>query len=540
MAKDLSRDKCVLLTVHYASSANITALHSFTPSRSDVLDPDLVLRILLTYLPEATEPKRYTKYVEEVASRLYLDYDRQEVEVDVSPVQDISDKQAAKQVKQLHLQDIVPPRFPPHAPEDLLVRFLIHRAYNIDENAGLLNLVPALIEPFLERAEYLRTWYISVVLPILRMTVEYYPNEAGTPQISLSDFSGLDGPRGTDVLLRKGKEHDTSLPLSGHANTVIGRDVKCLVGPWMYGHTERKRRKLHHEEKRGNTGEKDDLDEVEVGARKISLEGISDDDYNDHDWQYIFKWLVKESENGAIAVATHLIEDWDGPSDVDLGGFSSGGKDYIDEEVLRKLQLQYAQAAFAVCYACDQDTEETIKGAHSILARLAELLNFIPPPDLATSVSSLPRIERHAAKLERSEDVAYLEPQNLLTAEHRLTTPRLETYMLLQMVVYSAYQLAGLGYPISMVHVIKLHFYQSPDEQLALLQKVLRKLSQSGARKDDAQWTAEREKLLWLWNWGIEQEDGGDSETGAGVLGKIPRERFEEEMLKVFIETGSK
>ena len=70
MAKDLSVAQCILLTVHYASEGNIKALHSFTPTRLDALDPELVLRILLAYLPESLDPREYTTYIGEVASRL--------------------------------------------------------------------------------------------------------------------------------------------------------------------------------------------------------------------------------------------------------------------------------------------------------------------------------------------------------------------------------------------------------------------------------------------------------------------------------------
>lgn len=150
MAANLTASQCILLTVHYASESNIKALHSFTPTRPDALEPELILRILLTYLPETLEPREYVTYVEEVGSRLYLDITREDIEVDVSPVKDIGDEHAKKKARKIlrGLAEILPPAFPPHAPEDLLTRFLCHRAYRIDSETGLLNLVPELVEPF--------------------------------------------------------------------------------------------------------------------------------------------------------------------------------------------------------------------------------------------------------------------------------------------------------------------------------------------------------------------------------------------------------
>ncbi|KAK5173771.1 uncharacterized protein LTR77_002452 [Saxophila tyrrhenica] len=532
MAKDLSPAKCILLTIHYASEGNIKALHSFTPTRLDALSPKLVLEILLTYLPESLDPSEYTTYVSEVASRLYLDVEREDIHVDLSPVNDIDEEQAKKRVKKLNLLDIQPPSFPPDAPPDLLTRFLCHRSYRIDSETGLLNLVPQLIEPFLKQNDYIRTWYISVVLPLTRLQLEYYPDD-DVEAPSLSNFEKMEGKEGMDVLLRHvtGPQQNNQSGGSG-VESEVARDLKGLVGPWMYGHTERKRRKLYRSRDDGTA------EGLTRDMRRISLNGISSEHKTGHDWEHVFPWMVTQAREDFRSI-TQAIEDWDGPGDVDLGGFSPGNAGtYLDEDTQSKLESQYAQAVFASCYAVEADTEDTVQGAHGVLARLAALLDFIPPPDLATSVESLPKLERHAARLENSNTTADLEPNALLSSEHPLTTPRFETYMLLQMMVYSAYQFNGLGYPISLVNAAKLHFYAAPEEQLATLKKILHGLGNGGARKDDAQRTADRAKLMWLWNWGIDSDDDSATE-GAGVLGKIPRQSFEEEMLRCFTETSA-
>lgn len=534
--KDLTPAQCILLTVHYASEANIAALHSFTPSRLDALDPELVLRIVLTYLPESVEPKEYTTYVGEVASRLYLDVDRQDIEVDVSPVSGIDDAHARRNVRRLQLVELLPPAFPPHAPEDSLTRFLCHRAYRIDAETGLLNLVPQLIQPFLDRNDFLRVWYISNILPLLRMNFEYYPQD--DCPVSLTDFEKMAGHKGVDFLLSKALEHGAGhAPSSSSSTGNVGRDLKGLVGPWMYGHIERQQRT-----KEQSSVRPDDVGDAEVAplteaTRKISLTGVGVEDKTGHDWECAYQWMVHHSQQ-RFALITHAIEEWDGPADVDLEDFDKGHSFYLDDQVQRKLESQYAQAAFASCYAAQADTEATVRGAHSVLARLAELLDFIPPPDLASSVESLPHVDRHTTALDESRTVEDLNVDALLTPEHPLTTPRMETYMLLQMMVYSAYQFASLGHSISIVSVAKLHFYSSADEQLAVLQKMLKHLSRSGKR-DDSQWTADRAKLIWLWNWGIDPEDVS-AKDGAGTLGKLEKEDFEEEMLKVFTETSCK
>lgn len=539
-AKDLSPAHCILLAVHLASEANVKALHSFTPTRPDAFDAELVLRILLTYLPEAVDPREYLNYINEVASRLYLDVDREDVQVNTSPVKDLSEEDAKKKVKKLKLLQIQAPSYPPHAPNDLLTRFLCHRSYRIDSETGLLSLVPPLVEPHLGRNPFLRTWYVAVVLPLLRMEVEYYPEDERLA-MPLTTFENAEGRQGVDLLLSKCTQQQTQPDRESARNNVC-RDIKGLVGPWMYGHDERVRRKQPLA--RSGTPEKkaakndDAVGDATERMRKISLDGISANDFIGHDWEHMFRWMVHHAAQDFDIIA-RAIDGWDGPGDIDLGGYEREGRQYLDESVQQKLELQYAQVAFASCYVANADTDDTIKDAHSILARLAELLDFIPPPDLATSVDALPKIERHVTKLDQSASVSDLLPDALRRPEHPLTTPRMETYMLLQMMVYSAYQFSGLGYPLSLINVAKLHFYSTSDEQLVVLRKILHGLGQSGARKDDAQWTADRAKLLWLWNWGIEIDEDHPSE-GPGVLGKVDKNVFEEEMLKTFVDSSCK
>lgn len=523
--KDLTPDQCILLTVHYASSADIPSLHTFTPSRPDALPSSLVLRILLTYLPESLDPAAYRTYISEVASNLYLDVDRPDVELDTSPVSALDASSARRKVKKLHLKDIEPPRFPPHAPEDLLTRFLVHRAERVDEATGMLGLVVGLVEPFLERNEYLRVWFVSAVLPLLRLNFEYYPEDP--VEESLGEFAQLTGEGVVELLLSRVVKGEDGM---------VARDVRGLVGPWMYGHTERKRRRVGSERERER--EQGDEHALTEGLKKIALDGVKEEDKTGHDWEFVYRWMVHRSQTD-FPLITHLVEDWDGPVDVDFGGYERGQhRPYLDDDVQRKLELQYAQAAFASCYAAQSSSEETVRGAHGVLARLAELLDFVPPPDLATSVDSLPKVEKHAAVLDESRTLQDLLPDNLLTPEHPLTTPRMETYMLLQMHVYTAYQFLGLGYTTSLVDVARLQFYGTAESQMVVLQKMLRRLAETGKR-DETDWTACRAKLVWLWNWGIDTDDITASH-GAGVLGKIDKQDFETEMLKVFTETNRK
>jgi hypothetical protein len=518
--QSLSSAQCVLLTVHYANEANFAALHAFTPARVDVLSPELVLRIVLSYVPETVDPQLYTTYVREVATRIYLEQ-LAPYKLDTLPVAGLSPEQAQKRANKLHLAPLTSPVYPGHAPDDLLTRFIVHRAQRIDSETGLLALVPRLVEPFLDSSDFLRTWYITAVLPLLRLRYEYYPGRQDQP--ILSDFEKLDGQHAIHVLMA----HSTE------AESPIARDIRAMVGPWMYGHTERKRRRLESNRREINQ------DTTRSQPRPdgfVKLDGVTQNDKTGHDWERVFEWMLHHAAHDHFPLVTNLIEDWDGPGDVDLGGFQNP-EAYLDEELQAKLERQYAQAALSSCYSAEADTSETIDSVHRVLVRLAELLAFEPPPELATSVHQLPKIDQHAELLHAAESTILVKPENLLRPEHPLTTPILETYMLLQMMLYSAYQFAGLGHAISILNVAKLRFFSTEDEQLSLLSKIIHGLTARGKR-DDQQWQDDYDKLLWLWDWNVGSEDQGG--RGAGIFGKIEKTTIEREMLKVLISNGCK
>ncbi|GME54136.1 CaiB/BaiF family enzyme [Neofusicoccum parvum] len=421
--KQLSPAHCVLLATHCAAESNVDALRTLSLARPDAFDPDTLLRILLTFLPESADPSTYSTYAQEIASRLYLQQ-RAKLEVDAAPVKDLSDSQAQKRVRKLDLLPLAHSSCA-HDDLDLLTLFLIHRAYRIDAETGLLALIPQLVDPFLDHSEYLRTWFISNVLPLLRLDFEYYPNDGSVT--SLEKFGGLHGSQGVDVLVAKA-ETTKDNPPANESN--IARDIKGIVGPWI-----------------------------------------------------------------------DAVEYWDGPGDVDLGGYEDPSRqDGLDEEVQACLEQRYAQAAFASVYSADSNTRETIEAAHSVLVRLASIMDFIPPPDLATSVEMLPKIEGHTSILHQTSS-SILQPDTLLNPNHPLTIPTVETFSLLQIFVYSAYILADLGHPISLNNLAKFQFHSDEDGQLQMVNKVLKGLV-SGSKNDEEMWASARRKLIWLWNWG--------------------------------------
>ncbi|KAF4555677.1 Sec39-like protein [Elsinoe fawcettii] len=517
MADKLSKSQCILLAVNYASESQIQALHQLVLLRTQELPPELVLRIVLTYLPGVTPPSQYTDLIAAVTAADPLDNDLSG-SLDTTAVNGISSASADKRLRKLTLLPLSSPSWPTDAPDDTLTRFLCHRAYRIDQETGLITLVPDLVRPFLQQSEYLRLWFISVVLPLLRLQHEYFLDIEPAAKLTLEAFEKIDGYHGTDLLLSGAgavQEDDSTSEAAG----TIGRDLKGLVGPWLYGHTSRKRRRLNgHADSEPSTQENLSQDEDKTG----------------HSWEHVNKWLVRNAAVDFQAV-TSALDDWDGPIDVDLGGYANSAELMHDEE-RAYLERRYAQAAIACCYAVEANTEEVVRGAHGILSRLADLLDFVPPPDLATSVEQLPHVDGHMSEIHATDSLACLDPERLLDKKHALTEPTLAAYMLLQMLVYSAYQLLNLGHPTSITNVTKLRFFSEDEEQLQIVKKILHGLSQHGKR-DEEQWMSDRAKLLWLWNWNIDPDE--HAQRGSGPFGDIPKEALEKEILVAMLVTGN-
>lgn len=521
--QELSPAHCVLLATHYAADSHIDALRSLSLARPDAFTPETLLRILLTFLPESAEPSTYNTYAQEVASRFYTQQ-LPKIDVDTTPVADFSNSKAQKRVKKLDLLPLA------HAScadldLDLLTLFLIHRAYRIDAEAGLLGLIPSLVDPFLDHSQYLRAWFISNVLPLLRLDFEYYPDEGSTT--SLEKFSAIQGPQGVEFLVRKAEESGAE---SASDDTRIARDIKGIVGPWMYGFDQRKDRKVHDTTRRRSS--------VGISAAEKTHQGENAAPgaaRNHHDWEHVYAWMVRKAPQ-RFDLISNALEYWDGPGDVDLGGYADPShQDGLDEEVQSHLERRYAQAAFASVYSAENDNKSTVEAAHSVLVRLSQIMEFIPPPDLASSVEMLPKIEGHTSIL-HSTTAAILQPDTLLNPNHPLTVPTVETFSLLQIFVYSAYILADLGHPISLNNLAKFRFHSDEDDQLQLVIKILKSLV-NRTKSDEELWKSARSKLIWLWNWGM---DPGEEHAanGPGVLGKIARFSLEKEILTSLLVAG--
>lgn len=501
--QQLSGPHCVLLAAHYATESNVTALRALAALRETELPLELTLSILLTFLPEETGPPLYLDFLDELATGARTPGEDPAAALDLAPVQELSNARAKKRRRGLELLPVVHPLYAAETALDPLSHFLLHRAHRIDAQTGLLDAIPQLVVPFLAHSAYLRTWFISTVLPLVRLSYEYYPQ---TTTCSLDDFARRQGKHAVDYQLANLRH----APRADAHNAA--RDLRSVVAPWMCGATDRKRRRL--------TGE----------ARRASIAPGQTPEPDD--WDCLFQWLLHASKDHLPLVAT-AVSEWDGPEDMDLGGYEQG-RDYIDDDQQRQLEMKYVQAALASLYLVDKTDLDSLQTAHSLLTRICELLDTDPPPDLGISVDLLPAYDLTEPLLHSSTG-SLLREDRLLEPDNNITKPTRGSIRILQLVLFSACVLSTVQQPLSIREVAKMTLRDDYGEQFSLLQKILHALS-NGPNKDSGQWTVTRSKLLWLWNWGTDRHD--NDRHAQGLLGMLERKTIETEILKALLESS--
>ncbi|TVY80519.1 Protein transport protein sec39 [Lachnellula suecica] len=493
---ETSPAKVVLLAVQLARKADIPTLKTLIAQHPKPLHRELVLRILLSHLPETTESSKYVPLLEDlVTGEISEESDHP---VDKQALDDLSEVEAQKKVRKLHLLHLKWPYAPEDDPADPFVCFLVLRALQIDDSTGLINQLPGLLGPFLHLSTYLRTWTISSVLPLVRLNYDYRPGIITL--ITIPEFELLDDKAGVELLLsRTGKdEARDNVPN-------VGRDLQGLIGPWMYGDTRWKRRKL-----RENSS---------IQMQMLTpLDGIPVANERCIAWEEVFQWITEKAIN-SWKVAVGAVEQWDGPGDSDFGSYGDGVT-WLDEEDQQHLERRYARAAIASAYLISEESMEALNGINRILSRIITLMDQDRIPTLQAAgallspVSGLENIllGRNAVHLRN----------DLLSDQNTLTSPKG----------------ASIRHNFTLRRAGELVLLQHEWEQEQELSRIMMCVD-NGPKEDDKFWVRLRNEILWLRSWGAEElSEGADvnATSGRGIFGKLSKDFVEAEILQKLLK----
>lgn len=498
MSLVLSAPKIVLLAVHLAAKADLDSLSFVAANHGSVLRKELLLRILLTYLPETLKSEEYTSFIGEVETGEFAPHDHWEV--DVSAVEHLTEEEAIKKVRKLHLLKLSWPEAPIYAEENPLVLFLLRRSYKVDEEAGLLTQLPDLLAPFLDYSPCIRNWAISSLLPFLRRNHEYYPNQS--VPLTLAAFEKLGNAAAVDLLLSQTGEREED-----YSN--VARDLRGLLGPWLYNENRW----------------------IKQGAPSETKEEADEDGLICPGWEQMLLWLTVQATD-SWKVVVRAIDDWHGPEDVDLGGY---GQMWMDEDKQQYLERRYARAALACAYLIPEATTEALTGAYTIVSEVTKLLDD-PLPPLQTAASNLsPAADLGSTNIMFAKNVTYLR-SNLLDEANILTKPSKLATTLLSTLVVSAYLPTRAGSPITVRRAGELALLQDEREQKTEFLKLVHTISERGPNSDDKFWIKARNEVLWLRDWGAEEDEPpDDGQYNPGIFGRLKREFLEVEILKALL-----
>ncbi|KAL4933674.1 secretory pathway Sec39 family protein [Aspergillus undulatus] len=498
----LSGAHAILLAARLCATRALSSLPQLQARFPATLTTERLLRIILTFLPESTAPSDYISIVE----ALVEGSTPENHDVDISPVKDLSETEARKRVRKIRL---LPLRYPGDKDSehstDLLTIFLIHRAYRIDSETSLQPLILELLLPFYQRSPILRTWLVSLLLPLLRLNYEYYPQDKSC---SVETLDSLDDQTATNILL--------SMSGTRKTGTDLIQNLRGLVGPWMYG-SNRPRRQQFSQTMRRNSVPRTQID-------------VQPQDFEASGWGHVNDWLLSRSLVDPEAVVNAFIN-WDGPEDVDLGGYV-GEHEKLSSDHLELLRRRYGQTGLAVIY---QSPEVSLECSVRVLERVSSLLNLEGSYFALSDDADLPSVVFDANTIQ-SASRATLFQNALLTPTNPLTCPTTPSISFLSGVLLSLRILEDLGHPIPCRTATNICLHSNQDMQLFELRGVMASIAQSQSQST-RNWKIVRQKLLWLRDWKSEfDRSAGGGLSCHGLFYQVPLDIIEAEILKVLLD----
>lgn len=503
----LSDAHTVLLATRLCADGDVNALPLLQAQYPHCFPLERLLRIILTFLPESTEASRYTPVLQQLVTGPQIL--TQDQDIDISAVKDLTESTARKHVRKLRL---LPLNRDDEEEElrsaDPLTQFLIHRASLIDSETALQPLILDLVLPFYEQSPFIRTWLISSLLPALRLNYEYYPHR--DEALSLGTLELMDDQTAVNVLL--------SIASSEKGNMDLVNNLRGLVGPWLYGSKLSKRRRLNEKARQNSIS-------YLQGASKPEATELAG-------WEYVNEWLLSRSlvdHDAVINAYTH----WNGPEDVDLGGYEEQGS-RLPAAQAKELLIRYGQSGLAVVYAHAESSVAVLEGSFQVLARVAKLLDLEEFSYLDSANSALPSVDYDAEALSSTSRASLLQ-DSLLARGNLLTQPSPASISFLSAVLVSLRILTDLGHLVPCRLAAITCLQNSEDLQLVELRNVMAStVKQSRSRQE---WEGVRQQMLWLRDWQAEHSDNSWSEpsTHHGLFWRIPREIIETEVLKVLL-----
>lgn len=500
--RSLSAAQAIVLATELCSKADFKSFEALQHQRPDVLGAELCCRILLTFVSGNEDPGHYVPLLKQLRGVVVDDASTKSV--DVSGVEELSEPDARRRIRQMRLERLEPFDSEDSGTHDVVARFVIQQAYRVDTETGDLPAILHLVEPFIDGAEPLRQWLISNLLPLLRLDYEYYSD--GASGLSLAAIKELSGSEALGLLLQKAK--------AGEGRPYIGRDLRGIVGPWMHGVRSSKRRKLSTTFRRASIAAQDNKPPVEECG-----------------WQDVNEWILKTGLDD-FELGTRAISDWNGPSDVDLGGYEDPAEPITEDET--NLFMRYGQAAMAAVYATDDTSSKGMQNSWRIHERVADIADVKchRQSDLKNVLPNCSSQPESISTISRTE----LRFDTLLEPHHALAWPSSDSLNFLWAILTSIRILKEelhCQQELSCRNATTLTLFATEQVQRQELHKVLQNFARIGSAETD--WHLVRKRILWLSRWGSEAPSSSGDQNYRALFWRLSREDVETEIFSALL-----
>ena len=485
-SRDLDPGRVLLLAAQSTTEGNLQVLHRLVLQHPDTLSPETIYRLLLTFCPHDISSQDLLRLLQSTNDAKHHQNASDSL-VEATAVHHIDDREVRVRLRKLRLLEL--PKSPSAPDTDLISRFLLARAYQTDSSGDdLIPLVQTLV-PFLEHSEPLRYWFISKLLPIVRLRYEYYPET--NVELRIHDLDVLHGRRGVAKMLENG--------MAGQS-TYLGRDLRGVVGPWIHGQQLSKKRKREPQ-----------MNQAE-GKESPS-------------WEDVNEWLLEASVEAPQAAETS-IRDWNGPQDIDLGGFDNAMPDSADDAN----QMRYHQAALATIYAFQGMAKKDVMRAQATVRRISEVFGIDTKEVRRTRHSQSSGFFDHVSR-------SSLLQNSLLNPDNELTIPSKESLEFLRDLLTSQSLVAEFRSPMSIKEATTVCLFASKEQQMLELKRMLQNIAAVASAHTD--WTAIRGQILWLRSWSNDVSAGltrTEEKSKGALLWQLSPQMVDAEILRTMLE----
>jgi hypothetical protein len=514
----LTPAKVFLLAVQAATTADIGALRTLVAGYQSVVQNSF-LRILLTFLPESVPSSDYIELLAEFSSGKVSPTPN--VAIDTSIIDHSNNDEALSQAKKVRLLPLRMQDRHLDAPDDPLLSFLLHRAYQIDSQSGMIDQLPTLLNPFIDRYDYLRKWFLGSVLPLLRLEYEYHPNY--TTLHTISWFEGLTTKDAVEFLLSRALP--TDIPTTNGINFLL-RDLRGLIGPWLYGCNQWARQQAASAQYAGQTVR--------------PLDDVADDSTQSFfDWQVVFRWLISQTEQFPSILPATVIK-WQGPGDVDLGGYGQADQ-IINGADQKVLQGYYGNCGLVIAVKTAETTGASLQTAATVESIVRSRLGLPPLAELQRSVVQLEPIPNLGDDTSTEQEQIVSSLSYLSGEIPAFKIPSDATFAVFQAMLITGSLLKHIDSAFPLERVGDLMIRLDEHNQRSAMSLYMGE-AVKGATGNDRQWTRMRQEVLWLHDWGrkFKVEEGAIPHKGRGILGILTVEQIESTFLSYMLENTRK